>query len=344
MQDLSEGVFISMANFTLACRDSYLEYLHAGVKQDTLTTLHSAPVHLQSLFPDQLLIKAEEEVSRSEERHSSSQSQTKPSRFHQYASNDKSSHQLDRKSTIPTWKQIRESQKGRKGRGKPCTFSQKLAKDSKQRKWQLLCKVYYRTEGLFLCVWKNSLKSFTSDGQKQRLDQQERDCKFTCKLLCCKCSFCYLVATKERRNSQLLSQWHRNKICERCFLCGSLEFCKSCHKCPNCCHRSTCRGQTATVLRKMGSLGGESQGSNSTQRGLHPPLLVQTQLNQITNCHKQLCKPSQKPPPFGGSVSAGEQKFSRTKNHWGFTTDYFWYPNPTIGGDLSWTWAPWTPS
>ena len=32
MQDLSEGVFISMANFTLARRDSYLEYLHAGVK------------------------------------------------------------------------------------------------------------------------------------------------------------------------------------------------------------------------------------------------------------------------------------------------------------------------
>ena len=35
MQDLSEGVFISMANFILARRDSYLEYLHAGVKQDT---------------------------------------------------------------------------------------------------------------------------------------------------------------------------------------------------------------------------------------------------------------------------------------------------------------------
>ena len=57
-----------MANFTLACRDSYLEYLHASVKQDTLTALHSAAVHLQSLFPDQLIIKAEEEVFRSEER------------------------------------------------------------------------------------------------------------------------------------------------------------------------------------------------------------------------------------------------------------------------------------
>ena len=35
MQSLSKGVFINMSNFTLARRDSYLEYLHAGVKQDT---------------------------------------------------------------------------------------------------------------------------------------------------------------------------------------------------------------------------------------------------------------------------------------------------------------------
>ena len=48
-------------------RDSYLEYLHAGVKQDTLTALCTAPV----------LIKTEEEVARSEERRSSSQSQRK---------------------------------------------------------------------------------------------------------------------------------------------------------------------------------------------------------------------------------------------------------------------------
>ena len=35
MQDLSEGVFISMANLTLARRDSYLEFIHGGVKPDT---------------------------------------------------------------------------------------------------------------------------------------------------------------------------------------------------------------------------------------------------------------------------------------------------------------------
>ena len=134
MQDLSEGVFISIANLSLARRDSYLEYLHAGVKQDTLTTLHTAPVHLQSLFLDQLLRKAEEEVARSEERHSPSQPHRKPSRFHLYASNDKPSHQQDRKSYIPAWKQIQECQQGKKGRGKPTSFSQKPAKGSKQCK------------------------------------------------------------------------------------------------------------------------------------------------------------------------------------------------------------------
>ena len=162
-----------------------------------------------------------------------------------------------------------------------------------------------------MCARSERFEPFTSDSQGQRLVQQERDCKFTCKLLCCKCSFCYQIGTKERRKSQLLSR-HRNKICERCFLCRSLELCKSCHKCPNCCHRSTCRGKATPVLGKMGNPGGEFKGSNSTQRGLHPPLPVQTQPNQITNCCKQLYQPSQKSQPFGGPVLAGEQKCSRT--------------------------------
>ena len=133
MQDLSEGVFISVANFTLAHRDSYLEYLHAGVKQDTLAALRTARIHLHSLFPDQFLMKAEEEVARSEERCSSSQSHRKPGRFHPYASSDKSLLQQNRKSSVPAWKQIKRQQSS-KGRGKASTFSQKLAKGSKSRK------------------------------------------------------------------------------------------------------------------------------------------------------------------------------------------------------------------
>ena len=81
MQDLSEGVFISMANLTLARRDSYLEFIRGGVKPDTLTALRTAPVHLHSLFPDSLLVKAEGEISRSEERRSSGSVHRKPNVF-----------------------------------------------------------------------------------------------------------------------------------------------------------------------------------------------------------------------------------------------------------------------
>ena len=116
-QDLSEGVFISMANFTLACRDSYLEYLHAGVKQDTLNALRVSPVHLNSLFPDQLITKAEEEICRSEERRSAGQSHRRQGRFHPYASSDKSASHPDWKSGVPAWKQIRDKQQSRKGHG-----------------------------------------------------------------------------------------------------------------------------------------------------------------------------------------------------------------------------------
>ena len=76
MQDLSEGVFISMANLTLAHRDSYFEFLCGGVKPDTLTALHTAPVHLNSLFPDSLLVKAENEISRSEDRQCTQETRT----------------------------------------------------------------------------------------------------------------------------------------------------------------------------------------------------------------------------------------------------------------------------
>ena len=166
-------------------------------------------------------------------------------------------------------------------------------------------------ERLCLCTRSEEFEPFTSDGETQGFVQQEQDCIFTCNFLCCKCSFCHQVATKERHKSQLLLQSHRNKICERCFLCRSLEFCKYCHKCPNCC-KSTCRGKVTSVLEEVGSSGFESQSSYNTERGLHPPLPVQTQSNQVTNCHKQLCHPTKTVQSFGGTVSADEQKCSGT--------------------------------
>ena len=62
----------------------------------------------------------------------------------------------------------------------------------------------------------------------------------------------------------------------------------------------------------MGGSGFESKSSHNTERGLHPSLPVQTQSNQVTNCHKQLCQPTKTVPPSGGNVSADKPKCSRT--------------------------------
>ena len=99
--------------------------LHAGVKQDTLTALCTDPVHRHSLFPDQLITKAEEQICRSEERRSSGQPHRRQGRFHPYAPSDRSANQPDQKSGNPAWKQIRDRQK---------EFSQKPAKGSKPHK------------------------------------------------------------------------------------------------------------------------------------------------------------------------------------------------------------------
>ena len=134
MQDLSEGVFISMANLTLARRDSYLEFIRGGVKPDTLSALRTSPVHQLSLFPDSLLVKAEEEISRSEERRSAGNTQRKPGRFHPYVPSNRTPHQPDRKPTTPAWKQIRDRQTAQKGGGKASNFSQKPARGFKKHK------------------------------------------------------------------------------------------------------------------------------------------------------------------------------------------------------------------
>ena len=55
-------MFINVANLTLARRDSSLEYIKAGIKQDTLASLRTVPLHMSVLFPDHIIAKAEEEL------------------------------------------------------------------------------------------------------------------------------------------------------------------------------------------------------------------------------------------------------------------------------------------
>ena len=62
----------------------------------------------------------------------------------------------------------------------------------------------------------------------------------------------------------------------------------------------------------MVSSGFESKSSHHTEGGLHPPFPVQTQLNKVTDCNKQLPHLSQAVRPCRGTVSADKQECSRT--------------------------------
>ena len=88
MQDLSDGVFINVANLTLARRDSYLDFMNTGIKQDTLMSLRSAPLHMSALFPDHIISKAEEDIRHHEDKRTPGSCKKAP-RYHPYSQGSK---------------------------------------------------------------------------------------------------------------------------------------------------------------------------------------------------------------------------------------------------------------
>ena len=51
---------------TFLHRDSYMDYLKAGVKPDTWCSLRNSPLHHLALFPDAVIKKTEEDIAKSE--------------------------------------------------------------------------------------------------------------------------------------------------------------------------------------------------------------------------------------------------------------------------------------
>ena len=78
----------------------------------------------------------------------------------------------------------------------------------------------------------------------------------------------------------------------------------------------------------MGVLGFKSKSGKHTEGVLHSPLLVQTLLDKVTDCNKQLPQSNQTVLPCGGTVSADKQECSRTGGKPKFTG----FLQPTIFG------------
>ena len=66
------------------------------------------------------------------------------------------------------------------------------------------------------------------------------------------------------------------------------------------------------MLGEMGNPGFKSKSGKHSEGGLHAPLPVQTPLDKVTYCNKQLPQSNQTVLPFRGTVSADKQKCSRT--------------------------------
>ena len=99
MEHLSDFVFVSMGNITLVRRDAYLSHLRTGIKPDTLNALRTGPLHINTLFPDSALRKAEEDMVSFESKGHSSAGRNK-SRYHPYERSDKRS---DSRSETKGW-------------------------------------------------------------------------------------------------------------------------------------------------------------------------------------------------------------------------------------------------
>ena len=101
MEHLTDFVFVNMANATLLRRDSYLSYLKAGIKADTLAALRTAPLHLSTLFPDSVIKQAEDIASYDK---GQSGSVYNKGRYHPYERQE--SKPESKKQDRPAWKNL----------------------------------------------------------------------------------------------------------------------------------------------------------------------------------------------------------------------------------------------
>ena len=123
LEHLTDFVFVTVANTTLARRDSYLSHLKLGIKPDTFAALQMGPLHIPTLFPDSALKQAEQDIANFE---SKGQTQSgKKGRFHPYERQDKRSD--FRKPDCPAWKNIGNRGQHKKSKSKASYYSSRPA-------------------------------------------------------------------------------------------------------------------------------------------------------------------------------------------------------------------------
>ena len=124
MEHLTDFIFITMGNSTLARRDAYLSHLKNEIKPDTFAALRTAPLQIGTLFPDSIIKRAEEEISHYDSKGQCAAYGRGKARYHPYERPDikKPESRSESKQERPAWKNIGRRQ-FKRGRGRSANFS-----------------------------------------------------------------------------------------------------------------------------------------------------------------------------------------------------------------------------
>ena len=130
LQHLADSLFVHMSNMILLRRDSYLDFVKLGFKQDTMNLLRNAPMFGYGLFPDAAIMTAEQDIQKHETSSvaqgpgpgaSQHTSWRESHRYRPYDRKDRkpaaSSEQTSQKQHQP-WRQFSRSRSRRRGRGR----------------------------------------------------------------------------------------------------------------------------------------------------------------------------------------------------------------------------------
>ena len=159
--------------------------------------------------------------------------------------------------------------------------------------------VYHLLPDLCLCVRKDKFEPFTSEAGNRDLTSKSETVNLPVNF--CVANAHSVVGFPQKKGGVIPNYCHNYteiKYVKDVSCVGHLSSVVLVTNVPNVAIDLPVGARLHQFWKKMGSPGGKSQGGNSTHRGLHPPLPVQTQLNQVTNCHKQLCQPPQKTSTF----------------------------------------------
>ena len=145
LQHLADGLFIQLANFILLRRDFYLEFAKPGLKPDSWNRLRNAPLFSSSLFPDDILAAAEQDIAKFESTPSAQgpgpgtgQHSGRKHQSYRYKPYDKKDHRQAGHSSSQSsqsWRQFSHRGRGR-GRGRGGNNSSHFSRSSRQQSYK----------------------------------------------------------------------------------------------------------------------------------------------------------------------------------------------------------------